>query len=278
MVAVGTLLVFLPSEPLIGYAYRYLVNDYVFLYLVVAVAGCHLLDRLLPKDEPQIFGWTSLLALALIFVCVGRVAANAGERTDGIPARLRLYDRAGESTDQHRYMRLGRFLRERIPETEGMTFVFGDAGVLPYALGSRFIDANGLTEPFIAHLFAEENGPEKAEKFADYVLSWQPDIIVIAFGRADRRGNWASVPNRHSPFRGPTPISVFRAYQDFGIGYLCTARAYYDLHCGVRRDSRYFQAAAGALREYCRRNGSTFANGVTVRLGGESVHFPRVAP
>jgi hypothetical protein len=278
LVAAGTLVVFLPSEPLIGYAYRYLVNFTISLYFLVAVAACHLLARLLPKGRPQIIGWSCAAVLTCAVVFTGRVAASTQESLGEIPARLRLYERAEESTDRHRYIRMGNFLRERIPDTEDMTFVFGDAGVLPYALGSKFIDANGLTEPFIARLFAEENGPEKARKFADYVLSWRPDVIVIAFGRADRRGNWTSVPNRHSPFRGPTPISVFQAYKDFGIGYVCTAHAYYDLHFGLRRESRHFAAAAGALQEYCRENGLVLANGLTVRLGGESVHFPRVSP
>ena len=158
-----------------------------------------------------------------------------------------------------------------------MTLVFGDAGVFPYVLGSRFVDANGLTEPYLARLFREPNGPEKARKFADYVLSWQPDIIIFAFGEADD-GRWVSMDNDHSPFLGPTPMSVFRAYRDYGVGYVCTAHAYYDLHFGVRQTSKYFEPASAALLEYCGQNGLVLDDGLAVTLDGEEVHFPRLTP
>ena len=202
-------------------------------------------------------------------------AADTGAGT--LVERLRLDTEADESTAQHEYIRLGEFLRNRIPDIEELTLVFGDAGVFPYVLGSRFVDANGLTEPYLARLFREPNGPEKARKFADYVLSWQPDIIIFAFGDADD-GRWESLDNDHSPFQGPTPMAVFRAYRDYGVGYVCTAHAYYDLHFGVRQTSKYFEPASKALLEYCGQNGLVLDDGLTVTLDGEEVHFPRLTP
>ncbi len=276
VVAGGTLTVFLPSEPLMGYAYRYVVNFYVVLYLIVAVGVAYLLSLVTPRFERRVVYAGAIVTGVVSMLWAGSIAAaDTGAGT--IVERLRLYTQAQETTAQHEYIRLGEFLRDRIPDIDHLTLVFGDAGVLPYVLGSRFVDANGLTEPYLARLFREPNGPEKARKFADYVLSWQPDIIIVAFGEADD-GRWVSIDNNHSPFRAPTPMSVFRAYRDYGVGYVCTAHAYYDLHFGVRQTSKYFEPASAALLEYCGQNGLVLDDGLTVTLDGEAVHFPRLTP
>jgi len=121
------------------------------------------------------------------------------------------------------------------------------------------------------------SGPEKARLYADYVLGWQPDIVVLAFGEADPNGVWYSQPNMHSPFRGPTPIDVFEAYRDFGIEYACTAHAYYDLHFGVRRDSPDFEPIVAALLDYCGVRGYVLPGGLTVALAARSVSFPPIS-
>ena len=276
VVAGGTLMVFLPAEPLIGYAYRYLVNFYVFLYLIVAVGAAYLLSLVTLRIERRVVYAGAIVTGVVSMLWAGSIAAgDTGAGT--VVERLRLYTQAEESTAQHEYIRLGEFLRDRIPDIEELTLVFGDAGVFPYVLGSRFVDANGLTEPYLARLFREPNRHEKARKFADYVLSWQPDIIIVAIGETDD-GRLVSRSNNHSPFLGPTPMSVFRAYRDYGVGYVCTAHAYYDLHFGVRQTSKYFEPASVALLEYCGQNGLVFADGLTVTLDGEEVHFPRLTP
>ena len=73
-------------------------------------------------------------------------------------------------------------------------------------------------------------------------------------------------------------MSVFRAYRGYGIGYVCTVHAYYDLHFGVRQSSKHFEPASVALLEYCGQNGLVLDDGLTVTLGGEEVHFPRLKP
>ena len=276
LVAGGTLVVFLPSEPIVGYAYRFLVNSYVFLYLLVAAGVAYLLSVAVPRVERRcVYARAIVTGVVSILWMASIVARDTG--AESVVQRLRLYTRAQESETQHEYVRIGEFLRDRIPDIEELTLVFGDAGVFPYVLGSRFVDANGLTEPYLARLFREPNGPEKARKFADYVLSWQPDIIIVAFDEADN-GRWVSIDNVHSPFLGPTPMSVFRAYRDYGVGYVCTAHAYYDLHFGVRQTSMYFEPASKALLEYCGQNGLVLDDGLTVTLGAEEVHFPRLTP
>ena len=276
VVAGGTLVVFLPAEPLVGYAYRFLVNFYVFLYLLVAAAAAFLLSVAVPRVETRVVYARAVVTGVVSILWIASIAAR-DTGAASVVERLRLYTRAQESTAQHHYIRIGEFLRDRIPDIEELTLVFGDAGVFPYVLGSRFVDANGLTEPYLARLFREPNGPEKARKFADYVLSWQPDIIIVAFGGTDD-GRWESLDNIHSPFLGPTPMSVFRAYRGYGIGYVCTVSAYYNLHFGVRRTSKHFTPATAALLEYCGQNGHILDDGLTVTLGGEEVHFPRLTP
>ena len=276
VVAGGTLVVFLPSEPIVGYAYRYLVNFYVFLYLLVAAGIAYLLSVATPRIERRVV-YAGAIVTGVVAVLWAASIAASDTRAGSVVERLRLYTQAEETTAEHQYIRIGEFLRDRIPDIEELTFVFGDAGVFPYVLGSRFVDANGLTEPYLARLFREPNGPEKARMFADYVLSWQPDIIILAFGGTDN-GRWESLDNIHSPFLGPTPMSVFRAYRDYGIGYVCTARAYYNLHFGVRQTSKHFEPASTALLEYCGQNGLVLDDGLTVTLDGEEVHFPRLRP
>ena len=276
VVAGGTLVVFLPSEPIVGYAYRYLVNFYVFLYLLVAAGVAYLLSVATPRIDRRVVHAGAIVTGVVAVLWAASIAAS-DTLAGSVVERLRLYTRAQESTEQHRYIRIGEFLRDRIPNIEELTLVFGDAGVFPYVLGSRFVDTNGLTEPYLARLFREPNGPDKARKFSDYVLSWQPDIIIVAAGEADN-GRLESRANIHSPFLGPTPMSVFRAYREYGVGYVCTARAYYNLHFGVRQTSKHFEPASAALLEYCGQNGLVLDDGLTVTLDGEAVHFPRLTP
>ena len=276
VVAGGTLVVFLPAAPIVGYAYRFLVNFYVFLYLLVAAGAAYLLSVAIPRVERRVVYARAIVTGVVSILWIASIAARDTGAVS-LVERLRLYTRTQESTAQHEYVGIGEFLRDRIPDIEELTLVFGDAGVFPYVLGSRFVDANGLTEPYLARLFREPNGPEKARKFADYVLSWQPDLVVVAFGETDN-GRWESLDNIHSPFLGPTPMSVFRAYRGYGIGYVCTVHAYSDLHFGVRQTSRHFTPATAALLEYCGQNGHILDDGLTVTLGGEVVHFPRLKP
>ena len=198
VVAGGTLVVFLPSEPIVGYAYRYLVNFYVFLYLLVAAGIAYLLSVATPRIERRVV-YAGAIVTGVVAVLWAASIAASDTRAGSVVERLRLYTQAEETTAEHQYIRIGEFLRDRIPDIEELTFVFGDAGVFPYVLGSRFVDANGLTEPYLARLFREPNEPEKARMFADYVLSWQPDIIILAFGGTDN-GRWEPLDNIHSPF------------------------------------------------------------------------------
>lgn len=275
IVAAGTLILFIRTEPLIGYAYRYLVNTYVVLYFFIAVAGSRLISSIYLSLRHRVQAWIPACTVGLFGSCLLLFSEC---KLGDIPSRLRFYHRAELSTAQHQYVTLGEFLRDRIPRIEHLTFVCGDAGAFPYTMRCRFIDSNGLTEPFIARLFAEDNSPEKTKLFSNYILSWNPDVIVIASGRIDKDGRWTPPFNRHSPFRGRMPISVFEDLKCHGIDYVCSIHAYYDLHFGVRRDSEYFGTATKALQDYAKERGYVLENGLTVTRQGRDVHFSRAAP
>ena len=115
----GTLMVFLPSEPNIGYAYRYLVNFYVFLYLIVAVGAAYLLSLVTLRIERR-FVYAGVIVTGVVSMLWAGSIAAADTGAGTVVERLRLYTEAEETTAEHRYIRLGEFLRNRIPDIEGV--------------------------------------------------------------------------------------------------------------------------------------------------------------
>jgi hypothetical protein len=173
-------------------------------------------------------------------------------------------------------------LRENLPDPESVTVVFGDAGCVPYAAHCRFIDSNGLTEPFIARLFREEHGAEKAAVYVDYVMRWDPDLIILGWGEINNEIFYIE-PNLHGPFLDDPRIEVWQHFRDHGFGYLCSldlsrSPGYYDLHFGARPDSPSFDDLAPAMRDYCARRGGYTLSRLTVRdhHAGRAVTFPRL--
>lgn len=201
---------------------------------------------------------------------------------DSIPvqdfaARLNLYQRTVELDRQHAYIRLASFLRERLPDHQNITMAFGDAGVFPYAFQSRFIDTNGLAEPFLARLFRLPDGADKTQQYTNYVLSWKPDMLILGVGSLS--DNVLNIPvNLHSPFREALLPAVFESYRDYGLLYTCSVKAYYDLHFGVWRKSPNRDAIAAALLDYCRSDGYVLPGGLTVETHGQQIHFPGISP
>ena len=98
-------MVFLPSEPLIGYAYRYLVNFYVFLYLIVAVGAAYLLSLVTLRIERRFIFAGAIVTGVVSMLWAGSIAAaDTGAGT--LVERLRLYKQAEESdggTSVHTY-------------------------------------------------------------------------------------------------------------------------------------------------------------------------------
>jgi hypothetical protein len=190
-------------------------------------------------------------------------------------SRLNLYARSEASFQQHLYIKLGTYLGNALPNRAQITFVFGDAGGIPYTTGFRFIDPNGLTEPYIAHLFRMPNSPEKTTLFTNYILSWNPDVVVLGYGTVDDYGLIPVISSTHNPFFGTEPIELYEAYKAHTFVYLCTVRAYSDLQIGVRSDSPYFLEISKAFSDYCNTDSGYFLkNGITVYSDQTKVYFP----
>jgi len=249
----ANLLVFLNVEPLVGFGFRFLV----LCRLAVCALPALVLAQLLPRA-----GLPLALAGALAFL----IAAPA--------ARPGLREAAARGVERHAYLQLGRALRAALPAPEQVVVVFGDAGGIPYSLGSIFIDPNGLSEPPIARLFRLPDEAEKARRLADYLLSQHPDLVVLGYGRPRADGSLRVGANRHSPLREPdlyTPARLLAA----GFRYACSARAYSDLHFGVNPSSPHADAVVRALRALCAGPiGYQLPDGLVLEHARERVHFP----
>lgn len=171
---------------------------------------------------------------------------------------LNLYQKAHTSTEDFYYLKLGRFIHDKLPSHRDLTMVFGDAGALPYEARCRFVDLNGLSEPYIAKLFQIEDGEEKAKLYADYILSQHPDIIVLA-GDTTVGGRLPHAISMHDPFRhnlhwghyDSYKLEAFEQFRQAGFGYLYTATGYfYPLHFLVNKNSPHFAEMYKTLPQF----------------------------
>lgn len=273
--AVNALLV-IKILPQIGFGFRFLFT----LQCVLAILLCWLAVRLAALIAKRFSGSfpivSSLVPLGVVLFLLFLVAWYAVPNqyhTAPLIERLDLLKRANLAVEQHHYVRFGRFLREKLPNHEGITVVFGDAGAIPYEFQCRFIDANGLTEPYVARLFQEKDPDVRAAKYARYILEQEPDIIVLNFGDLERDLSVIR-PNLQSPFGREMRLAVWEAFKNDGFRYLVSLPMYYDLHIGVNPRSPYIGPIAKALDAYALANGG-YRNpgGLTVSLKNQKVHF-----
>lgn len=257
---------FTRALPLIDIGYRFLIIPVWTIYILVSL-GILLLVQDLTNRFIIRFSFTRVLRGVLFGSMISVLAVSLFE------GRIfNTYQRIAYASQQHPYIQLSEHLRSFIPDVSTLTFVFNEAGVLPYSLGGRYIDTHGLTEPFIARLFSLPNNAEKERLYINYILSYNPDVVIVGFGRADDEGTWKSFFDPNSPFRGPTPASVFKAYRDYGMVYICSIISYYDLHVTVNRSSPHYERLLEALRSY--QNTYVLPNSLTVSSEGELIRFP----
>jgi hypothetical protein len=269
IVGVVPLVLFLFSTPLIGYNHRYLINSMVVMYLVLAYAATYMCQVLTNNIVRSPRLWPSMVLLAVMAMVAGAfVVSQRSTQT------INIYAKAAQGHQEHVYIQFGQYMREQLPDHERATLAFGDAGCIPYASHVTFIDTNGLTEPYIAHLFQVDDLDTKTKRFSEYVLSWNPDLIVLGYGDTVENA-WNIPPNLHSPFGRESRVGVFEAYQQDGFEYICSIRSYSDLHLGVSRDSPRFADIAPAMLEYCEQHGYMLDH-LIVRDETGSVFFPRV--
>jgi hypothetical protein len=266
-----TLLFFTQTRPLVGEGFRFLITPLCLVYFLVSLLTLWLLEHISISD-----GLKKTLYLGSLLLLVTLSGMNSIAKIKNISTwdELNIYSKVKRETERHLYLKLGYYLHDAIPQSDDVTLVFGDAGAIPYSFGGRFIDFNGLTEPAIAHLFQQPDGPEKTRTYIDYILSQQPDVIVLAWGDLESDGTWSTERVNHSPFRKDIPIEIYKAYQKYGIVYQCSIRLYYDLHIGLWDKSPYYKALQTAFSNYCIENGYVLPDGLIVSNGVEKVVFP----
>lgn len=270
IMGITPLLIFLFSTPLVGYNHRYLINSIVVMYILLAFITVYILDILIERGLKS----TSLWPFVSLLV-VSTMGAGAFVSQNGIQYNINIYTKATQGYQEHLYIQFGKYLYERVHDSETATLAFGDAGCIPYSSHLTFIDTNGLTEPYIARLFQVDDLDTKTELFSSYVLSWEPDLVVLGYGNTSDNV-WEISPNRHSPFGDESRLGVFAAYRQEGFEYICSINSYNDLHLGVSQDSPRFSDVAPVVLEYCDQYGYVLDNGLIARDGTGSVYFPRV--
>lgn len=267
--------------PIIAHGNRYLIFPIVVCYFLLAYLMVYFLEtglhKCLDETSTPIFKTiaTNVVVIAAIAFLAFKMGVFSTPQTSGI-SFANFYKVINDKFDEHLYVRFGRFLKNHLHEPQNTTLVFGDAGCTPYASGVKFIDSNGLTEPYVAHLFKIKDKSQVSKMYTDYVLSFNPDIIVIGIGAND--SNSPLFANEHSPFGISPQLSEYDTYRNAGFVYLCSVQAYYDLHLAVRPRSPQFAQVVPTLREYCHNNGYTLKDGITKIWQGNTVHFPGLVP
>jgi hypothetical protein len=235
--------------PMVGYGFRHIYLALVILYGLVILGGGKLF-MLLVKNK----GWQRGLFRGVILVLSVILLIQS------LPLswdRLRLYQRAEQATADFYYVKLGRYLRNKLPRHRQLTLVYGDAGALPYELRCRFIDTQGLSEPAIAQLFGEPDSRAKADRFADHILQQAPDLLIIA-GDTAEDGRVPHAITQHDPFRairrwGHYDSEKLWAYERFrqaGFKYVGSASGYfYQLHFLLREGSPQEAELQAAIRQ-----------------------------
>jgi hypothetical protein len=232
--------------PIVAGEYRYLVNYYLLLFLTIPLSLVLIL-RLIEARIPK----ANHLLMAITFVALGWTVAYQSYREntllliDGL-AKNRI---AEEVTSTHKYLNFGDFLREHLPDPEQIVIFFGDAGCIPYASHCSFIDANGLTEQFIAKLFREPHSLEKMQKFNDYVMQWPPDILIIG-GFPNEKGEIVKRGHVHGPFENQDLFPIYKNFAEHGYRFVSSYYAYYNLLFLVRNDSPRRDEIARVLKGF----------------------------
>lgn len=267
LVALVNVLFFLKVNPLVGIYFRFLIIPIITIYFLLALFVVKMTGRGLLANLPHALFFSLTLAIIAIMVFVSH------DSTKGLAslADINVYRKTIEQTAAHHYLRFGNYMREHLSKPEDITMVMGDAGAVPYSFHCKFIDSNGLTEPYIARLFG--NVPDKTSLFVNYIKRQQSDIFIIGYTRPDPNGVLSLFENEHSPLNTDEQFETLKAFQDYGIKYVGSLEAYYDLHIGLREDSEHFNELRNVLTQYLLINGYILKDGLYIQHNGEFIHF-----
>lgn len=265
-VSIITLLFFTLTRPLIGVGHRFLVNPTFTIYFLTIISVVLFVETRLKATERVYSAVIIIFSVVLLFTMVAITGSQ-------VIQNLNVYAKAEKTVSEHYYIQFGEHLHNTLSHPEEITLVFGDAGAIPYALQGTFIDTNGLTEPPLARLFRQPDDAEKIETYVNHILSYDPDIVVLAWGNVSETGMSMTNFNYHSPFDIPTPIELYTAYQDHNIIYACSLQFYYALHIGLWKDSPHYDELQASIASICDEKGYVLENGLTITDGSQSILF-----
>jgi hypothetical protein len=186
-----------------------------------------------------------------------------------------LVKRTQAAVDAYPYVQLSKYWRQQLEDPTTVTLAHVDAGVIPYVIGSRFLDLQGLTEPPIAHMFGKLNTPEQIDGYIQYILNASPDVLLLsAILEPFIESTWHSYHDLHSPFLDRLPLALFEAYQAYGLAYGCSIQlSWLRLHLLVQRaDEAHFERLMDAFCSH--PSARRFPEGLTVVASDGQIHFP----
>jgi hypothetical protein len=284
--AISILLFYTQTTPLAGIFDRFLIVPIWTLYAILAlgiVMSIAQLSRRLGVAQraerlvkqrwiARLLTAAALGALLVIAMSSDLVLLAQGAQAQGLFGLAR---RAHDAMNGNPYIQLGRYWREQLGDPTTITLAHVDAGAIPYALGSRFLDLQGLTEPPIAHMFGRLNAPEQIQSYIQYILSKSPDVLLLwAIHMPSLESTWHSYHDLHSPFLDRLPSALFEAYQAYGLAYGCSIElSWLRLHLLVQRaDETHFERLMNAFCSH--PSARRFPEGLTVVASDGQIHFP----
>ncbi|MCS6872958.1 MAG: hypothetical protein NZ571_16055, partial [Anaerolineae bacterium] len=272
---IGILSFYTQVAPLSDYKYRFLVGATWVVYIASSVTA-------------------GLCMLKVFEYIAGSIDSGAklAERTVGIffiflftsftvlafssPNLDKNFSSISISIQRHPYALVSSPWSAKLRNPNAITMVYTEAGLMPYTLQTRYVDVQGLTEPFIARLFTMPDGDEKTKLFTQHVLSNHPDVVLQYWWYAWTDGMLAGIRapvDVHSPFRKQIPAAIYKAYRDYGMIYGCTVRGF---HVLLWRNSPY--GVENLRQVFCSHPDALyFADGLIVMSEGQSVYFPPIA-
>ncbi|MDW8299924.1 MAG: hypothetical protein RML95_11375 [Anaerolineae bacterium] len=278
--AVLIVLFYTQTVPLSAVWHRFLVAPIWASYALCAFGAAWLLEVLARLSKVRAawlaeVGRAALLCLTPLLI-ISKLGLSPAEveralREEGV---FNLHVRAERALRENLYLQLGWYWRSQLAEPSTLTIAYNEAGALPYALGSRFIDLYGLAEVEIARLFSLPDGDVKTARYIAHVLAQQPSILLMLnYGEADQ-AVWHGFADPHSPFHSAPPAAVYEAYYAYGLRYACSVNHWgLKLHILVWRDSP--QGAQTLSEAFCGHPSAyRLPNGLTVETTGGSTHFP----
>lgn len=249
-----TILFFLKSNPLIGVYFRYLINIIGLIYILLSF----IIVRIFINKK-------SILIAIIAISLIGKTSMNLRNNIFSFILKV------DKQIDEHPYIQLGKYLTKHITSPHEVCFAFGDAGAIPYSFDCKFIDMNGLSEPYLARLVKANNSSLKTKLYIKYFEKYRPDIIVILTG--DENHKDPTLP--HGPLQHPDEYRTFlKNLSENGYIYGGTIKAKYKLHIALNKNSKKFEELKNALKKYSEYENLSKQDGkFTVRFDAGNIQF-----